>query len=73
MGSEHSGSTVMLCRKSTTQISLVMLFKSVNRRVRELVNGFGRGFVSCMSPFVDRWLLQHQNQCFFSDKQIHYD
>ena len=26
IGSEHSGSTVMLCRKSKTQICLVMLF-----------------------------------------------
>ena len=31
IGSEHSGSTVMLCRKSKTQICLVMLFETVFR------------------------------------------
>ena len=73
MGSEHSGSTVMLCRKSKTQIDLVLLFKSVNRRIRELVKGFGRGFVCFMSlchcwPLVVTILMS-----IIFDKQIHYE
>ena len=72
MGSEHSGSTVMLCRKSKTQISLVMLFKSVKSKIRELVKGFGKGFVSSMSlcyywPLV---VTSSMSMCFRINKFI---